>query len=105
MAARRLMMMLSFVSVRFRKQIRLLAVFTADVNAPAYRAAFSKKGSGLLNMNKLRSLPLFVMASALLCTAAPWHSKPTRRPHRFPIDESNLVTLKGNTPPAANAEE
>ncbi|MGA2753506.1 MAG: protease pro-enzyme activation domain-containing protein [Terracidiphilus sp.] len=52
-----------------------------------------------------RSLPLCVLASVFLCSvAAPAQNvAPTIRIVN-PIDESQLVTLKGNTHPAANAK-
>ena len=55
-------------------------------------------------MRLLRSLPLCVLASALLCGTAAMaqNSAPAVRIVN-PIDESQLVTLKGNTHPAANA--
>ena len=57
------------------------------------------------NMNNLRSLPLFVLASAFLCTAAALAQQAAPAVRIVDkIDESNLVTLKGNTPPAANAK-
>ena len=54
-------------------------------------------------MRLMRSLPLCVLASALLCgTAMAQLFAPTVR-IVDKIDESQLVTLKGNTHPAANA--
>ena len=56
-------------------------------------------------MNNLRSLPLFVLASAFLCTAAAMAQQAAPAVRIVDkIDESNLVTLKGNTHPAANAK-
>ena len=54
-------------------------------------------------MANLRTLPLCVLAGALLCSAAlpAQRFAPTVRIVNR-IDESNLVTLKGNTHPAAN---
>ncbi len=51
-------------------------------------------------MNNLRSLPLCVLASAFLCSAAALaqQAAPAVR-IVIPIDESNLVTLKGNVNP------
>jgi hypothetical protein len=55
-------------------------------------------------MRPLRSIPLSVLASALLLgTAAAQQFAPTIRIVNA-IDESQLVTLKGNTIPAANAK-
>ena len=55
-------------------------------------------------MANLRALPLHVLAVALLCSAAlpAQRFAPTSRIVTR-IDESNLVALKGNTHPAANA--
>ena len=56
-------------------------------------------------MRPLRSLPLYVVASALLCSAAAMAQQfaPTVRIVDR-IDESQLVALKGNTHPFANAK-
>ena len=55
-------------------------------------------------MNNSRSLPLFVLASALVCSAAAMaqQAAPAARIVSS-IDESRLATLKGNTLPVANA--
>jgi subtilase family serine protease len=56
-------------------------------------------------MRPLRSLPFYVVASALLCSMAAMAQQfapAVRIVNR--IDESQLVTLKGNTHPAANAK-
>jgi hypothetical protein len=62
-------------------------------------------------MAQLRSLPLALLTGALLCASALF-SAPNLIAQSFAptvrivdrIDESNLVTLKGNTHPAANAK-
>ena len=56
-------------------------------------------------MNNLRSLPLFVLAGAVLCSTAAL-AQQTAPAVRIvsAIDESNLVTLKANTLPVANAK-
>ncbi len=55
-------------------------------------------------MNNLRSFPLCVLASAFLCSvvALAQQAAPAAR-IVSPLDESNLITLKGNTNPHANA--
>ena len=54
-------------------------------------------------MRLMRSLPLCAMASALLCgTAAMAQQFAPRARIVERIDESRLVTLMGNTHPAAN---
>ncbi|MGA3137192.1 MAG: protease pro-enzyme activation domain-containing protein, partial [Terracidiphilus sp.] len=55
-------------------------------------------------MRPLRSLPLSLLAIALLCASAALAQQfaPTARIVN-PINESQLTTLKGNTHPAANA--
>ena len=57
-------------------------------------------------MNNLRSIPLCVLASAFLCTAAALAQRAAPAVRIFsPIDENNLVTLKGNTLPVVNAKD
>lgn len=55
-------------------------------------------------MKILRSLPLCALASALLGTAAMAQSAAPTVRIVSPIDESQLVTLKGNVNPHANAQ-
>ena len=57
-------------------------------------------------MNNLRSLPLCVLASAFLCSVAALaqQAAPAAR-IVSPIDESNLITLRGNTNPACQRAE
>ena len=56
-------------------------------------------------MNNLRSLPLCVLASAILCSAVALAQQAAPAVRIVsPIDESNLATLKGNTSPHANAK-
>ncbi|MGA3047423.1 MAG: protease pro-enzyme activation domain-containing protein [Terracidiphilus sp.] len=55
-------------------------------------------------MRPLRSIPLSVLASVLLIGTAATQQLATARRIVDPIDEGNLVTLKGNTIPAANAK-
>ncbi|MGA9061905.1 MAG: hypothetical protein WB341_09600, partial [Terracidiphilus sp.] len=56
-------------------------------------------------MINLRSLPLCALASAFVCSAAALaqQAAPAARIVN-PIDESQLVTLKGNINPHANAK-
>ena len=55
-------------------------------------------------MNNLRSISLFVLASAFLCSTAALAQQAILAARIVgPIDEGNLVTLKGNTNPHANA--
>lgn len=55
-------------------------------------------------MTNMRSLPLYALASALLCTAAMAQSSAPAVRIVSPIDESQLVALRGNVNPRANAE-
>ena len=89
-AASGLMMVLFSNSKSLRKRFPLLAGFHAYVNAPAFRTAFPRKGSGLIDLDKLRSIPLCVLASAFLCTAATLaqQAAPTMHAHRQPYDEA-----------------
>lgn len=67
-------------------------------------AVFSEQGSQKITMNPLRSFSKFVFAGALLCgipAMAQQFAPATRIVDR--IDENHLVTLKGNTHPAATA--
>lgn len=52
-------------------------------------------------MANLRTLPLCVLAGALLCSSALSQQSPTNVRIVHPIDESSLVTLTGNMHPAA----
>jgi hypothetical protein len=62
------------------------------------------KGSKKITMLKLRSLPLCVLASAIFCTSAAMAQRITPSVRIVnPIDESQLVTLKGAVHPLANA--
>src|ERR1035441_4346046 len=59
---------------------------------------------GKVQENTMRPLPLYVMAGALFCTAAAMAQQFAPRVRIVDkIDESRLVSLKGNTHPAANA--
>ncbi len=56
-------------------------------------------------MNNLRSFPLCVLSSIVLCSAASLAQQAAPAVRILtPIDESQLVTLKGNTSPHANAK-
>ncbi len=56
-------------------------------------------------MNNLRSFPLCMLASVLICSGAALAQQAAPAVRIVsPIDESNLVTLKGNTLPVANAK-
>ncbi len=54
-------------------------------------------------MNKLRSLPLCLLASAFLCSVSSLAQQATVR-ITSPIDENQLVALQGNVSPLANAQ-
>ncbi len=83
----------------------LTGIFACDDNFSASWGLSPKKGSNNYIMANLRTLPLCVLAGALFCSIqlpAQRFAPTVRIVNR--IDESSMVTLKGNTHPFANAK-
>jgi hypothetical protein len=83
----------------------LVSFFVCNRNFSRFPGFSSKKGFRPTNMANPRKLPLCVLVSALLCSTAltaQQFAPKVRIVDR--IDETNLVTLKGNTHPSANAK-
>jgi subtilase family serine protease len=89
-----------------RQHLTFFSVFSVwNRNFSRFQGFSSKKGSRDKTMAHLRSLPLYLAAVALFCCTAltaQQFAPAVRIVNR--IDESQLVTLKGNTHPQANTK-
>jgi hypothetical protein len=105
------MMALMFKSRMERRRVALSAVFRLQPQLVLFGSFAPKEGSRKTIMRSVKAFPLCVLVGALLGSTVLFPSSASMAQSIAPairivdkIDESNLVTLKGNTRPAAIAK-